>query len=479
MLRQLILRGASETLNRCQVYHCQASLSTCHPLSTGTRGNDDVWENVYQQQVPRTMEEMNKILHQELVSPPNPHLLKLAVVGMPNCGKSTLINKLMGWKVCSASCKVHTTQVNARAVYNVGSSQLVFLDTPGLVTPQEVTKYKLKRSLLTDPELSLHEADLLAVVHDVSTSAHFSCNLDSRLVRLLALNPTIPAVLVLNKVDLLKSKANLLHITQTLTEGVVGGQRFMATTKKVSEVNKKKLLKRASEQNILSSSCDPASSQSGIHDNNNANTASGSESPEADVQNAEVEQGTNSLLNTSYNIDHIRESDILAGKVRLTEQQVQTFIQDRNSWPLFKDVFMISAKDGSGVDDFRDYLLTCAKPRPWIFSPQVATDQNPEEIILMTVREKFLDYFKKEIPYTLKFSIEHWDVTETDLLGISINVKCGKKGLVRVLLGSRGSIIARMAREAEQELRNTFRSEVKLRLTVAYDPHMKKRMANR
>lgn len=66
-----------------------------------------------------------------------------------------------------------------------------------------------------------------------------------------------------------------------------------------------------------------------------------------------------------------------------------------------------------------------------------------------------------------------------DLLGISINVKCGKKGLVRVLLGSRGSIIARMAREAEQELRNTFRSEVKLRLTVAYDPHMKKRMANR
>lgn len=45
--------------------------------------------------------------------------------------------------------------------------------------------------------------------------------------------------------------------------------------------------------------------------------------------------------------------------------------------------------------------------------PQVATDQNPEEIILMTVREKFLDYFKKEIPYTLKFSIEHWDVTET------------------------------------------------------------------
>lgn len=45
--------------------------------------------------------------------------------------------------------------------------------------------------------------------------------------------------------------------------------------------------------------------------------------------------------------------------------------------------------------------------------PQVVTDQNPEDIALMTVREKFLEYFKQEIPYTLKFSVEYWDLTET------------------------------------------------------------------
>lgn len=44
---------------------------------------------------------------------------------------------------------------------------------------------------------------------------------------------------------------------------------------------------------------------------------------------------------------------------------------------------------------------------------QMVTDQNPEDLALMTVREKFLDYFKQEIPYTLKFSIEYWDLTES------------------------------------------------------------------
>ena len=173
------------------------------------------------------------------------------------------------------------------------------------------------------------------------------------------------------QVDLLKAKGNLLQVTQTLTEGVVGGQKFFPKTKKLSEVKQQALIRKALLQEKLSALQDQASSQPCSDDSDSANRTSGSESGADDVQNPEVNQGTDNLLSTSYSIDHLKENDILAGRVHLTEQQVQTFIKDRKSWPQFDDVFMISAKDGTGVDDLKDYLLTCAQPHPWIFSPKV------------------------------------------------------------------------------------------------------------
>lgn len=67
---------------------------------------------------------------------------------------------------------------------------------------------------------------------------------------------------------------------------------------------------------------------------------------------------------------------------------------------------------------------------------------------------------------------------KTELLSIIVKVQCAKKGLIRVLLGHQGSIITSMAQKAEQDLRNIFRSEVKLRLNVTYNRYLKKKMAN-
>lgn len=71
----------------------------------------------------------------------NSRILKVAILGLPNAGKSTLVNQLAGWKTCPVSKKVHTTRKMARAVAMHGSSQIVILDTPGLVMPSERKKY--------------------------------------------------------------------------------------------------------------------------------------------------------------------------------------------------------------------------------------------------------------------------------------------------------------------------------------------------
>ncbi|KAK7073203.1 hypothetical protein SK128_003505 [Halocaridina rubra] len=415
--------------------HCRVSLAATRTLSFRADRPEAVWDGMYHRGVPRTMEEMSEMLKSKVDSPPDAHLLKVAIVGVPNCGKSTLINNLMGWRVCSVSSKVHTTRISARAVLNNGSTQIVFLDTPGLVSPLEVSKHKLERTMMTESEISLHSVDLVAVLHDMSN--HYTCNaLHSRVLRLLALYPKVPSILILNKLDLVKSKSRLLESTSILTCESVGGNQAKGERQAKEVLDKEALIRKTL---VL-----------------------------------EKQKGQQNVPKT-IETKRFTEEDVFKGRVQLTEQEVMEFIKERQGWPLFQEVFMISGLKGLGVEDLKDYLLTSAKRAPWIFGSQVVTDQNPEEIALMAVREKFLDTFKEEIPYEVNFRIEHWDLTEADLLYISVKVGCKRQGLTGFIIGYRGQRVAAIAREAEQELRNTFRTEVKLRINVEYDASLQKK----
>uniref|UniRef100_A0A8B9H3S8 GTPase Era, mitochondrial n=1 Tax=Astyanax mexicanus TaxID=7994 RepID=A0A8B9H3S8_ASTMX len=150
--------------------------------------------------------------------PENPRCLRVAVIGAPNAGKSTLTNQLLGRKLFAVSKKVHTTRSRALGVLTEDDTQIVSICIV-------LKKHHLEKSLLVDPLESLYEADLVVVLVDVSDK-WTRTRLDFEVLKCLALNPQIPAVLVLNKVDLLKNKPLLLDITAGLTEGVVNGQRL-------------------------------------------------------------------------------------------------------------------------------------------------------------------------------------------------------------------------------------------------------------
>src|SRR5262245_59964712 len=68
----------------------------------------------------------------------------VALIGAPNVGKSTLVNALVGTKVAIVSHKAQTTRTLLRGIAIVGSSQLVFIDTPGIFPP----KRRLDRALM-------------------------------------------------------------------------------------------------------------------------------------------------------------------------------------------------------------------------------------------------------------------------------------------------------------------------------------------
>ncbi|XP_027852449.2 GTPase Era, mitochondrial [Aphis gossypii] len=152
----------------------------------------------------------------DLIKIKHQRLLKIAIIGVPNAGKSSIINSIVQRNICPYSCKVHTTRSSVRAVRTVGDTQLVFLDTPGLVDSTEITKYNLEKTFANDSVNSIEEADIIGVIHDVSN--RFTRNrLDPKVLRLLHLYPNKDSFLVLNKIDLLKSKSYLLDLARSLT----------------------------------------------------------------------------------------------------------------------------------------------------------------------------------------------------------------------------------------------------------------------
>ncbi|XP_077867789.1 GTPase Era, mitochondrial-like [Saccoglossus kowalevskii] len=72
--------------------------------------------------------------------PENAEVLKVAVIGTPNCGKSTLTNQLMGRWVSSVSSKAHTTRQRTTAILTENNTQIIFLDTPGMVNVRKAKR---------------------------------------------------------------------------------------------------------------------------------------------------------------------------------------------------------------------------------------------------------------------------------------------------------------------------------------------------
>ena len=119
----------------------------------------------------------------------------VAVVGKPNAGKSTLLNRIIGQKLSITSEKPQSTRDRIVGIHTANDLQMVILDTPGLLNP----KYELQRSMRAVALRALAEADVIAYLVDVADgpppSLQSAAALDAP--------PRAPVVLVLNKIDTL------------------------------------------------------------------------------------------------------------------------------------------------------------------------------------------------------------------------------------------------------------------------------------
>src|SRR3954453_1623871 len=127
----------------------------------------------------------------------------VSFIGRPNAGKSTLLNRIIGTKVAIVSDKPQTTRNGILAVKTYEDGQVVFVDTPGIHRPL----HRLNVRMVDAAVDTLREVDLVALIFDASTKPGHGDEFVSRLLENLA----VPAVLVLNKIDLI-GKTRLLPL---------------------------------------------------------------------------------------------------------------------------------------------------------------------------------------------------------------------------------------------------------------------------
>jgi len=140
---------------------------------------------------------------------PDYHAGYVALIGRPNAGKSTLLNRLVGEKIAAVSNKPQTTRFKILGIVTRPEGQAVLVDTPGVHKPG----YELNRRMMAAVHDALLGVDLVCLIRDASVS---SGNGD-RFVLDLVRQSAKPALLLLNKTDKLTEKSKLLPLIDWYT----------------------------------------------------------------------------------------------------------------------------------------------------------------------------------------------------------------------------------------------------------------------
>ncbi|WP_442756393.1 GTPase Era [Methylocystis sp. JAN1] len=143
-----------------------------------------------------------------------------ALVGAPNAGKSTLLNRLVGAKVSIVSRKAQTTRALVRGIAIDGPAQIVLVDTPGIFRP----KRRLDRAMVASALSGAADADVIALLVDARKG------LDEEVEAILKqlAETKAPKILVLNKVDIV-AREKLLALTAKLNEQATFEETFMVS----------------------------------------------------------------------------------------------------------------------------------------------------------------------------------------------------------------------------------------------------------
>ncbi len=128
----------------------------------------------------------------------------VSIIGRPNVGKSTLLNRILGEKIVAVSDKPQTTRNVIRGILSDESSQIVFVDTPGIHTARN----RINKAMVDAAMTAITDIDLLLLVVDATQ------RIDEQFVRDICTKSGAPVYLLINKIDQIEPKEKLFSVIE-------------------------------------------------------------------------------------------------------------------------------------------------------------------------------------------------------------------------------------------------------------------------
>ena len=275
------------------------------------------------------------------------------IVGNPNVGKSTLMNRLVGERMSIITPKAQTTRHRINGIVNAPGYQIVFSDTPGVLKP----RYKMQEAMLNFSEGALTDADELIYVTDVIEDPEKNADFLDKVAK-----EKVPVLLVINKIDLLKGDGgDLVHI---------------------------------------------------------------------------VNQWQNRLPNA--------------------------------------EIFPISATENFNVDNLMKRIVELLPPSPPYFGKDALTDKPAKFFVTEIIREKILENYDKEVPYSTEVIVEKFEEKETSIhiMAVIYVERDSQKG---ILIGRQGAMLKKVGTAARKDIAAFFDKSVYLELFVKVEPNWRNR----
>jgi GTPase len=272
----------------------------------------------------------------------------VAILGLPNSGKSTLLNALLGQKLSIITSKPQTTRKRILGILSEENYQIIFLDTPGILSPS----YLLQEKMMEEVKTSLDDADVLVLIIDVKDDSLAENLFSQEFVKENVFKSMKPKLIVLNKVDL------------------------------------------------------------------------------------------------------------------ITQDKVTELIKHFENQKLYEEVVPISASQNFNILRVKEEIIRFIPDGPKLFPDDQVTDENERFFVSEIIREKLLELYRDEVPYSCEVLIAEFKERETSKHYISAEIVVERDSQKAIIIGKAGTAIKKLGEVARKSIEEFLQREVFLELRV-------------